>query len=154
MSCFLMLFATVRFEAWSQRSFLVAAALDYLKHLRKGEHKQGIMETCKISFDCVIIRFAHWSLIFYGPFVLFFCNFNHSGPSCETVISFSLPAEKKGNLNFADMDFLFYCKMFHCFVDTLNRLMSRLWSCSATIFSSVCLHAHTVCLECESCQVK
>lgn len=93
----------------------VIAALVYLKHFHTGQLKQGIVTACEISFDCVSICVANWSLIFYRSVVLFFLflfSFYQCGPLCETVILFNLPAKKKENLNFANLGFLLNCKMF------------------------------------------
>lgn len=49
--------------------------------------------------------------------------------NCEALILLILSAEKKENLNFGNVcrgGALFYCTTFLCFVDALNRLMSRL----------------------------
>lgn len=90
-----------------------------------GELWQGVMTACKISFECVIFWVTRWSLILY------FIDQRDCGclrVNCEPLKLLILSAEKKENLNFTKLGFLCYCKMFHCFVDTLNRLMSRLFT--------------------------
>lgn len=137
-------FATVRFKAWPECSIFPCCSAGSVSLI-----VSCLLETVctggKVS--CLLAKWAMtvspselltypqpWILYISGILVLFFLTSLGLRVNCEALIlcSYCL-LRKKENLNFAKFGFLHYCNMFHCSVDTLNRLMSRLWPFSFTV---------------------